>query len=370
MNLRTWAWLHKWSSLVCTIFLLLLCLTGLPLIFLHDLYGPLYEDPPPALQQLPPGTPRVSLDVIADQALRRHPAAHIEAIVGLSDSEPRLGVSMEIPKAEGGDEDIRLQLDARTARVLYDSSQHARKSTGPNFLNIMAGLHMNLLSGLPGAMLLAAMGILFLVALVSGVVLYGPFMRRIAFGTVRRGRSRRLKWLDVHNLLGIATVAWAAAVGATGAIQTFSDLMFDHWKDTVVHDALASYDGVHPPDPRHLVPVQQAVDVARQALPPNMDIVSVLYPGEDSVSPYHYFLWAKGARSYERFVFSPILVDAATGTLTSAASFPWYMRLIAIARPLHLGDYAGMPLKILWTVLDLIAIAVLGTGIYLWIAKF
>ena len=32
--LRRWSWVHTWSSLVCTLFLLMLCLTGLPLIFL------------------------------------------------------------------------------------------------------------------------------------------------------------------------------------------------------------------------------------------------------------------------------------------------------------------------------------------------
>ena len=31
-TLRAWSWLHKWSSLVSTVFLLVLCLTGLPLI--------------------------------------------------------------------------------------------------------------------------------------------------------------------------------------------------------------------------------------------------------------------------------------------------------------------------------------------------
>ncbi len=31
--LGRWAFVHKWSSLVCTAFLLLICLTGLPLIF-------------------------------------------------------------------------------------------------------------------------------------------------------------------------------------------------------------------------------------------------------------------------------------------------------------------------------------------------
>ena len=32
---RTWYLIHKWTSLVCTLFLLMLCITGLPLIF-HD----------------------------------------------------------------------------------------------------------------------------------------------------------------------------------------------------------------------------------------------------------------------------------------------------------------------------------------------
>ena len=33
--IRIWAWVHTWTSLICTVFLLMLCLTGLPLIF-HD----------------------------------------------------------------------------------------------------------------------------------------------------------------------------------------------------------------------------------------------------------------------------------------------------------------------------------------------
>ena len=32
-TLRTWYLVHKWTSLISTIFLLMLCLTGLPLIF-------------------------------------------------------------------------------------------------------------------------------------------------------------------------------------------------------------------------------------------------------------------------------------------------------------------------------------------------
>src|ERR1700710_3054747 len=34
-SIRTWYLVHKWTSLVCTAFLLMLCVTGLPLSF-HD----------------------------------------------------------------------------------------------------------------------------------------------------------------------------------------------------------------------------------------------------------------------------------------------------------------------------------------------
>jgi len=39
-----------------------------------------------------------------------------------------------------------------------------------------------------------------------------------------------------------------------------------------------------------------------------------------------------------------------------------------IIRLVH-GDYGGVPLKIIWILLDLVTIAVLGSGLYLWISR-
>jgi uncharacterized iron-regulated membrane protein len=44
-------------------------------------------------------------------------------------------------------------------------------------------------------------------SLVSGVVVYAPFMRKLAFGTVRKDKSKRVKWLDTHNMIGIVALA-------------------------------------------------------------------------------------------------------------------------------------------------------------------
>src|SRR3546814_8284414 len=44
-TIRTWFLIHKWTSIVCTGFLLMLCVTGLPLIF-HDEIDLLTEEAP------------------------------------------------------------------------------------------------------------------------------------------------------------------------------------------------------------------------------------------------------------------------------------------------------------------------------------
>jgi uncharacterized iron-regulated membrane protein len=70
------------------------------------------------------------------------------------------------------------------------------------FTAFLRDLHTDLFLGLPGALFLGAMALVVIMAIVSGVVIYAPFMRKLEFGTVRTGRSSKLKWLDLHNLLG------------------------------------------------------------------------------------------------------------------------------------------------------------------------
>lgn len=55
--------------------------------------------------------------------------------------------------------------------------------------------------------------------------------------------------------------------------------------------------------------------------------------------------------------------------MTAKPSLPWYLAMLLTARPLHFGDYAGFPLKIIWALLDVMTITVLGSGVYLWIAR-
>lgn len=62
-------------------------------------------------------------------------------------------------------------------------------------------------------------------------------------------------------------------------------------------------------------------------------------------------------------------LDARTARVTDSRAMPWYVTALLVSQSLHFGDYGGMPLKILWAMLDLITIVVLGSGLYLWFVR-
>jgi uncharacterized iron-regulated membrane protein len=86
-------------------------------------------------------------------------------------------------------------------------------------------------------------------------------------------------------------------------------------------------------------------------------------------SPHHYLIWTKGGTPLRARLFTPVLIDARTGALTAAVQMPWYLRALEVSRPLHFGDYGGLPLKIIWALLDLVTIVVLASGLYLWLSR-
>src|SRR3546814_14997199 len=85
-TVRTWQRFHKWTSLVCTAFLLMLCVTGLPLIFHHEIDHLLGAAEPPAM---PAGTPHAPLDSIVETGLRLHPDQVVPFLIW-DDEEPDL----------------------------------------------------------------------------------------------------------------------------------------------------------------------------------------------------------------------------------------------------------------------------------------
>ncbi len=354
---RIWSAVHTWTSLISMVFLLMLCVTGLPLVFHHELNELLgYEPELPVMQA---GTPHRALDQIVATAAAQKPDEVVQ-YVSFDPDEPDVVIVSMGKTLQTLPPDTFVGLDRRSAEVVL----HGKPGEGP--MGFLLQLHTDMFLGLPGKLFLGVMALLFVAAIVSGVVLYGPFMKKLDFGTVRRGRARRIKWLDWHNLIGAATIAWALVVGVTGTINTWADLMLKLWQFGQLAEMTAPYRDI--PRPATLVSLDTAVRAAQTAAP-DMIPRLIAYPGTPFSSNNHYAVFMAGDTPLTSRLLKPALIDAKTGELTDMRSMPWYVQTLFLSQPLHFGDYGGMPLKIVWALLDAATIIVLGSGLYLWLVR-
>ena len=352
-TIRTWFLIHKWTSLISTVFLLVLCVSGLPLIFSAEIdqaLAPTHTESDVTPAQM------ARLDAIVSHALAAHPGT-VPVSLGFVDTAPAVVVQTGATTATPFPEQDRQVFDLRTGQAI---NLPPPKSSG--FLYWTLELHTKLLAGLPGTLFLGVMGFLLIAALVSGTVLYAPFMRKLSFGTVRKDRSARVKWLDLHNLLGIATLAWLAVVGLTGMINTLHDPIAASVRQSIQQMA-APYRNAPPPS--HLASIDSVLAEARNA-EPGMTIASVFFPGAPFSTPHHFGVYLRGDTPVTSRMLTAVLIDAETGRITDRPAMPWYAKALFLSQPLHFGDYGGLPLKIVWALFDLVAITVLISGLYLW----
>ncbi len=355
-KVRAWYRLHKWTSLLCTLFLLVSCLTGLPLIF-HDeidqmvspetASGPAIEIPP------------IPLDRMVAAARQQNPKMRM-LFVTIEEDAPHVNVGM----ATG----LTVQSMPRKLTIFdaYTGAPVQAAQPGQSFMDKVLLLHRGLFAGIPGELFMGLMALLFVVSLASGALVYGPFMRRLDFGTVRRQGPRRLHWFDLHNLLGIVTLCWTLVVGATGVMNALSTPLFAMWRASAVPQLLKSY-GDKPPAER-IITADAAAAAARRALP-EMKVTGIIFPNPVMSTVHHFLVYTKGRTPVTSRLFTPVLVDAETGQVAMAKPFPWYIRTLEVSRPLHFGDYGGLPLKVIWAVFDIATILVLASGVYLWVSR-
>jgi uncharacterized iron-regulated membrane protein len=338
--------------------MLLLCITGLPLIFHHEIDELLHSEVKPA--EVPPGTPFADLDRMLANALAKAPKPVPHFLIWDRDDPNAMFVSVGESITSDPTNNRFVRMDSHTGAYL-----DAPDVTG-RFTYIMLKLHTDMFAGLPGKLFLGLMGILFCVAIISGIVVYAPSMRKLDFGSYRKHRPRIVRWLDIHNLAGILLVMWTLVVGFTGVINTWADLVLKMWQYGQLAEMTSQYRDRA--TPTKLTSLQSAVTVATNAVP-GMTPSFVAFPGTTFSSKSHYAVFLKGDTPVTSRLLKPALIDAETGKLTDSRDMPWYVTTLFISQPLHFGDYGGMPLKILWALLDVLTIMVLGTGVYLWLRR-
>ncbi|WP_338241258.1 PepSY-associated TM helix domain-containing protein [Aurantiacibacter hainanensis] len=359
-TIKGWFLVHKWTSLVATLFLLMLCVTGLPLIFHDEIDAAFGEDYDATLPGAPSAESGLPLDTMLETALAQRPG-EVPLFMAFSQESPLLTVTTGPAPDAPGDEMTLLFLDRSTGESLGPAP-------GGGFMDFILQLHTDLFLGLPGMLFLGVMGVLFVTSLVSGVVLYAPFMRRLHFGTLRTRRSRRVRRLDQHNLIGIVALGWMLVVGLTGVINAFADPLVDSWRNGELAEMTALYEGRGALPPEDYGSLDAAMASAQEALP-GRSPQFIGFPGGDWSTGHHYAVFFQGDRPLTQHILTPALIDARSARLTDARAMPPLNQALMLSKPLHFGDYGGLPLKFAWAAMTLLTIWVLWTGVMLWLRR-
>lgn len=342
--------------MISTTFLLLLCLTGLPLIFHHEIDEALGYAP--KMDVHAPGAAKLSLDAIGRAAIADHPGSVLLYMAWDKDEPGMVSTFTNTSVTSDPQTTVVKAFDAYTAKPV------GLLGTGP--MLVMLRLHTDMYLGLPGKWFMGVMGFLFMIAIVSGVVLYWPFTRRLNFAAIRKQKSRRVLWLDWHNLLGVVTIIWALVVGGTGVINAYAEVMLGIWQRNELAAMAVPYAGK--PTPTQLASLDKVLGNAMKVAP-GMDPAFIAFPGTPFTSTHHFAVFLRGDTPLTSRLVKPVLLDGETGEVSDTRELPTYLKAVLVSQPLHFGDYGGMPLKIIWALLTVFTIIVLGSGLYLWAVK-
>lgn len=356
---RIGLWLHHWTGLIAAPFFLILCITGTILIFHEEIDEALAHGPP--VEAVAPGTPEHPLAEIAAAAKAAMPGRRPLALVFDPHHPDRVTVSL-VTEGRRSFEAAKPLVFDRHRGTAIDAPDPRSTLTG-----FILTLHANWFLGLPGELAGGLVALLVVICLVSGLVIYGPFIKGLAFGLIRRGRGERLRQRDLHNFLGTVTLGWALLVSATGVTLALGDIALKVWQATELRRLATAYAGGTPTAGQGASP--DAVRAAAEAAKPGWRTSLILYPGSDFSTERHFTVLLVGPEGLQKRLFEIALVDAADAQVAEIATLPWYLVVTQLSQPLHFGDYGGLPLKLLWTACAWFTLFVTANGAWLWFAR-
>jgi len=343
---------HLWLSLICALPLVVLSLTGTLLVF-----GPeLQRLTAPARWYVEPGDAPLPMQDLVDRLAVARPDLRPWSVT--VDPDPSHAWRVWLAGGAG-----ILNVDPSSGRILDHYDQYE------TVYGVVLGLHRWWMT--PGGPArawardaLAAISLLMMIQVVVGLSLWALPSKRLQRLRPDFSRSPRLIVLRLHQLAGVVTALLLLMVAFTGLSMRWND----GTKPIVETLFLGSIDRMTDPETADLAPLpdlDEAIALARQRFPQGrllhvrvpsrpgaMAVVGLDVPGSYSNAR----VWAGDS--------PPRIVAVEDPAVASTASHVWHMRYV-----LHVGDFGGLPVRLLWLLVAMMPAAFTITGLWLWLHR-
>ena len=355
---RLWFLVHSWLALPIWFFVLIVCFTGMLAVVSQEIVW--LANPDVRASKPDTDAERLSFQQVLNALHKAEPDMVVQSIIQPDGSHFALTANVTFP-------------DGTTPTLYVNPYTGAIQGKSPdfNFEAFTRALHgwwlVPFTNGFSwGWYLVSILGLPMFASLVTGLVVYKKFWKGF-FKPVRTGHGSRIFWGDLHRLAGVWSIWFIAVISITGTWFLIQAILFDNHisissepivpviaRDEVPQTADGS------PAPR--IDLDEAARIAGLAIP-GLEINFIALPA----TAYSHI--SMGGRGWYPLMFQSAEVNPYTRKVDSQFLLGDRSALEFVTesmRPLHTGDFGGLPIKLIWFFFGLVLTLMVFSGLLIW----
>ena len=349
--------LHRITGFIAAPFLVILCLTGLFLLFEREILGEdaAFDGAPVEEEQL---YQRLSEGIAKAKEIA--PGQELRSVRFIT-SQGQLRFYLQKARDAAGRRIVDLSLEDGVLKdISPDTSRHTWVRDA---LSLMARLHVRLNDGEAGRILMGVMCGVAMISIGTGFVLYPKFMKGLSFGT-RRAFSWRLWWSDWHKILGILAGGWLFLLSFSGLGLFLHAKGQNRYIDTAWKAAEAHF----VPPFGEALPVEEALTIIRRRFPEER-ISSISLP--EANHPFYAFDISERPKEIRLYTPRRVVFLAADGAdELIPPQPPAWLALAPLALNLHFRNHDTLWLKGMWGFFLVLSLLLTVSGLAVYLTRF
>ncbi|MEN0035912.1 MAG: PepSY-associated TM helix domain-containing protein [Cellvibrio sp.] len=315
-------------------------------------------------------------DLLVSQLLEKHPAARGEFTLYL---QPQENISAPVvwSEAEGGRE---LAISSPRWQATLDANgQLQSEQIMPSLLGDLVDM-LHRTGGIPGFLtdeylgvyVLGVAGVMYFLALVSGLILLLPTLVKDFFA-LRPGKNRKRFWLDAHNIIGITSLPFHIVISLTVIVFAFHDQFYDGLAEVVYKEQPMFTPPAAPSESYVLAEMLPPSELIKrlQAEAPEYQVSDLLYMRLETPRPMVRATIVNTAQMVHGPIGGYLGINPYTGAITNTSMLPEkadiWSALASSFFALHFGSYGGDLVRWVYFLLGLSGAFLFYSGNLLWV---
>jgi uncharacterized iron-regulated membrane protein len=353
--------IHHWAGLYAGIVIGILCFTGAIAVFIPEIDLLIQKNYYSVSSTLSPAGSPPKIDSALAQAKKQYPKM-TGLLIDMPDKPGRVATfSFAIKGKEKKDNKFYfLFVDPVQDKIL---GSRDRQNSLANYLRQM---HVRLYEGFWGRQLVGLGGVAFIIVTITGYLIYGNFMKRQPYPKIRN-KNNRILLADWHKVLGISAFAFNFVIACTGAWLGLQPKLMQWFDIKAPNDFEAEKVFDPKEDAGTTVHWDQVFKAVKQEFPDlNPGYMRASEDGTGTIEVHG----SVDGQIYEKNINSLVLSKATYQPVYKCdlRERSFRDKFYSVQEALHFGDFGGLGLKILYTLLGLASafLSISGFIVYLY----